>query len=163
MCVCFFLSSSPPLSFDFMFSPFFSKVIQLHAEQRGEKITVLRNKSARHVIKDNVPFVTFYSSVFFSPTHFHLALLHVWQYLIISVILLLRRKKKSDSFLCMLFFMSSSCVWQTHHLGTEGNRATRCLLLRPLILPPQRGSGNTKRTAEIHHRVSNTTNAETCY
>lgn len=98
MCVCFFLSSSPPLSFNFMFSPFFSKVIQLHAEQRGEKITVLRNKSARHVIKDNVPFVTFYSSVFFSPTHFHLALLHVWQYLIISVILLLRRKKKVRQF-----------------------------------------------------------------
>lgn len=76
MCVCVFsslLHHHPFLSI----SCFFSKVIQLHAEQRGEKITVLRNKSARHVIKDNVPFVTFYSSVFFSPTHFHLALLHV--------------------------------------------------------------------------------------
>lgn len=78
-----------------------------------------------NLIRNNVPFVTFYSSVFYCYSYFHLSLLYMRQCLVrVGTLSQLKHVFRKVHF-CVSKLFSCMCVcgtWQTCCLGTVGDR-----------------------------------------
>lgn len=119
---------------------FFLFVIQLYAEQRWEKLQYYATRPPGISRDTQCSIRHFLMLCFFSvhPTFTH----HFseWQHLVRGVILLLSKNVIRQVISCACYFiLKSVCVcgtWLTHCLGTVGDRATCCLIQRPLNLPP---------------------------